>query len=138
MEAVLDAPMVPRGAGELYGIRGDRGDVVAGLAGRRLAPLFAYGLDHADADEVGPLRMALAQPADVAGDLRAKETSPDVAARLDAAMVGIGGLMGGPACRGAILEPSGALFDKQIGDITTQARLVVPGLRRGRLLSASW
>jgi len=72
--------------------------------------------------------MALAQPGDVAGD--------PVAAGLDAAMVGIGGLMGGPACGGAIFEPSGALLDEEIGDITTKGRLVVPGLRRGRLLSA--
>ena len=81
--------------------------------------------------------MALAQPADVTGNLRAKETSPDVAAGFDAAMIGIGRLMRSRAARGAILEAGGALFGEEIGDIAIQGRLVLPGLRRGRLLSAS-
>jgi len=72
--------------------------------------------------------MALLQPANVAGD--------PVAADLDAAMIGIGCLMGGPAPRGAILEAGGALLDQEISDIAIEGRLVFPGLRRGRLLSA--
>jgi hypothetical protein len=85
METVFDPPMLAGGAGELGGVRGDRGDVEAGLAGSRLAGLLALGLDHGDAGEVGPSGMALLQPSDVADD--------PVAAGLDAAMIGVGGLI---------------------------------------------
>jgi hypothetical protein len=38
MKAVLDAPMLACGAGELYGVGGDRGDAAAGLAGSPACP----------------------------------------------------------------------------------------------------
>jgi hypothetical protein len=128
MEGVLDAPMLALGMGELGGIGGDRGDVEAGLAGGRLARFLAHRLNHADAGEVGPKGVALLHPGDITDD--------PVAAGLDAAMIGIAGLMRGPACQGAIPETGGALLDEEIGDIAIEGRLVLPGLRRGRLLSA--
>jgi hypothetical protein len=126
MQAVLDAPMLACGTGEPGGVRSDRADVEAGLAGSRLAGLLAHGLDHGDAGQIRPLRMALAQPGDVAGD--------PVAAKLDAAMIGIGRLMGGPASRGAIFEAGGALLAEEIGDVAMKSRLVV--LERQQVIGA--
>jgi hypothetical protein len=131
----LDAPMLACGMGELDGIGGDRADVETGLAGSRLAGLLAHGLDHADAGQIGPPRMALAQPGDVADDPVAADleaTMPTAQGRGSA--IGIGRLMGGPASRGAILEAGGALLAEEIGDVAMQRRLVV--LERQQVIGA--
>ena len=91
MQAVLDAPMGAHGQSENVRIELGGGEIISPLP-RHRAAFFDPGPDHADHGQMGETRLVSIaargeQPIDVVAD--------EMAALLDAAVVGVGRLMNG-------------------------------------------